>query len=482
MIMLEPRLELKIGSPIKALDGACGHVQQVILDPQDGRIVALVVWPGVLSDYPVVVPTECVANATDDEVQLKISRAQVVALPGFGTEVELGVGGQHYDVDDKSVATRDGTGGESKYISDATRPALALRAGQQVLCSEGHAGNVTLLRLSPQGWVRHLVMHLGHLPGRQVIVPVEWVCKVDQHHVYLAADLHALDGLPDYRRDDDIAAEVGRALWEDDVLRQTDYHEIAYTVNDGVVTLNGHVMTSAIKARARWAIRSVEGVLRVENHLISDDELEILVAQTLGHDVHVRKQSVYVHARHGVISLCGEVISAAMRAAAEECAASVPQVRGVVNHIKAPGIVEAEDQRVLQPRAGQEVYTDDGLIGHVERVILSPRNRRVTAFVMYIEFPDPTGSEPHGLPDEMSHAVRERQVVVPIAMVRLVNASGVELRAGSTEVAHCKQFDLTSFVSPFAGWRPPYPYRCTDVLLDPGKNMKTEQSNNMVQE
>jgi hypothetical protein len=67
-------------------------------------------------------------------------------------------------------------------------------------------------------------------------------------------------------------------------------------------------------------------------------------------------------------------------------------------------------------------------------------------------------------------------------MVRLVNASGVELRAGSTEVAHCKQFDLTSFVSPSAGWRPPYPYRCTDVLLDPGKNVKNEQSNNMVQE
>ena len=70
-------------------------------------------------------------------------------------------------------------------------------------------------------------------------------------------------------------------------------------------------------------------------------------------------------------------------------AASVPQVRGIVNDIRAPGItVDPEEQKILEPSIGREVFATDILLGEVERVIINPHNRRVTSFVAHGNFPD----------------------------------------------------------------------------------------------
>jgi len=256
-------------------------------------------------------------------------------------------------------------------------------------------------------------------------------------------------------------------LWADDIVRATDYYEIDISVNAGRVTLNGHTQTSEIKARAERAAHSARGVLGVENRLVVDDELMMEVAQALAHDARTRGQIIGVCARHGVISLNGAVGSAGVRTAAEECAARVPRVRAVVNYLRAPGVeVDAEDQRVLQPGRGCAVYASDMPIGRVERVIINPRNRRVTAIIVHGELPDLTCDSSDQLPINLSQ--QTRRVVIPVSPRQMVTTS-VSLNITSVEAARCPDFDLASYVLPAANWRPPYPYRREDVLFEKEK-------------
>jgi osmotically-inducible protein OsmY/sporulation protein YlmC with PRC-barrel domain len=433
-MMIEQTWEVKIGSPVLATDGNYGRLEQVILDPHHERVIALAVRKtGLVNPQTVVVPQAAVAAATADEVHLNMSREQAAALPAY----------------------RPDTGSAPSVFG--------LQAGWQVFCRNEPAGPVSLALLDSNGRVNGFVMHIGHMPGRNVIVPVDWVDKVEQHNAYLNVDRGALKDQPDYYPDDVIASEVNDALWADDMIRATDYHEIGISVHVGRVTLKGHTQTSGIKTRAEQAARSTPGVLGIENQLVVDDELVMEVAQALARNARTRGQLIRVYARHGVISLNGEVGSAEIRAAAEECA-GLPRVRAVVNYLRAPGVaVDVEDQRVLQPARGCAVYASDMPIGHVERVIINPHNRRVTAMVVQGELPDLTSNQLDQLPINLPQ--QARRMVIPIRAIQLVTTS-VSLNLTSLEAAHCLEFDPASYALPAAQWQPPYPYRWDDVLFE----------------
>jgi osmotically-inducible protein OsmY len=125
--------------------------------------------------------------------------------------------------------------------------------------------------------------------------------------------------------DDELKMDVVEALWNDDLLRRVDLPFVRVTVQDGIVTLEGNVVTGIHRLRAEEIVRKVPGVLDVQNHLIGDEELEIAVAQALGRDERTRRQLIRVRAVQGIVRLAGEVT-----AAAEEVAAHVPGVREVV--------------------------------------------------------------------------------------------------------------------------------------------------------
>ncbi len=479
--MAQSRWEVKIGSPVMATDGECGCLQRLVLDPHQERVVALLVRQrGMAISHTFVVPEEEVADATENEVRLKLSREQVDALPEYKPDRTLVVKDRWYKADKESYAVRGMQGLEIGYSPTAQQPgkledqlarperadlALELRAGHQVFCSDGHVGKVSLVLLDPQGRVKGFVMHAGHLPGRNLIVPVAWVHEVDRQNVHLSVEKHALENLADYSPDFVLAAEVENALWANEILRVTDYKGINVTVENGIVILRGHVVTPSNRYRAEDAARSVSGVLGIENHLVVDEGLVVKVAQALGADKRTCLENVFVGAQSGVIILNGEVASAPIREAAEEVAASVPQVRGVVNYLRAPQVVvDPEKQQVLQPPIGREVYATDMFLGCVERVIIDPHNRRVTAFVTSGNFTELLHADERGLLDE--NPQRERHIVVPVCAVVYETDSSVLLAISTGEAAQSRDFNPANFVSPPEGWQPPYPYHWEDVLFE----------------
>jgi osmotically-inducible protein OsmY/uncharacterized protein YrrD len=443
--MVEPRWEVKIESPVTATDGDYGCLQQLLVDPGQERVVGLLVRPrGWLPYHPVVIPENVIADASENEVRLNISREQVEALPEYLPDSEFVVNGRNYEVEDEL---------------------LLIRAGQRVFCRDESAGWVALLLLEPGGRVTGFVLHTGPLIGRNLIVPITWIHQVDGNCVYLSVERKDLQGLHDYGLDDALTVEAKHALWSDEILRNTDYQQIGVSVEDGIVKLRGHVISMMNKTRAERAASSVVGVLGLENDLVLDQDLANGVAQALGNDENTRFAQVSVGVQNGFITLNGRVDRADIREAAEAIAASVPQVRGVINYIQAPNVaIDPKEGQVWQPLIGKEVCATDMQLGHVERVIIDPRNRRVTAFVVRGYFPDPQDKDAYRLPGEEPQ--QERSVVIPIDTVRYATDSSVLLKVSGAEAALYRSFEPADFISPSTGWTSPYPYRWEQVLFD----------------
>ncbi len=265
----------------------------------------------------------------------------------------------------------------------------------------------------------------------------------------------ALPGTRQHVRPDcDIQVEAERAIRQDSVLHGT-ADQVDVLVNGGIAYLSGYVASATHKARAESDVCRVKGVKQVENHLFSDDELRMLVAQELACNADLSHYLFEVRSTRGFIRLDGQVNSADLANAAENLAASVGGVRAVVNCLRCPDRTNVPaNERVLVPGVGQEVYASDGRLGRVERVIVDAGDRQLAAVAVDARFGP--------WPDD-----RERHILVPIAGIRNVNASGVELNITSDEAAHCLEFDPKAFITPDPDAQLPYGYLCSEVLLEP---------------
>ena len=107
-------------------------------------------------------------------------------------------------------------------------------------------------------------------------------------------------------------------------------------MKNGAVYLYGHIV-SVTTRRVISAVRTIPGILRIDNNLVLDDRLTLEVATSLGELEHTYACKFFTGASHGVISLNGIVSDENVKLLAEKCAASHPQVRGVINNVQVSG-------------------------------------------------------------------------------------------------------------------------------------------------
>jgi len=137
---------------------------------------------------------------------------------------------------------------------------------------------------------------------------------------------------PSQKTDAAIKGLVDRAIWKDDVLRAIESHEIEVRVKNGVVYLNGHIVSTTSQNRIQNAMRAIPGLLAIQNNLVLDDKLTHEVARSLGSLEHTYGCKFFTGASHGVISLNGMVSDENVKLLAEKCVSSNPNVRGVINN------------------------------------------------------------------------------------------------------------------------------------------------------
>src|SRR5512135_857162 len=137
--------------------------------------------------------------------------------------------------------------------------------------------------------------------------------------------------------DRQIAAEVNKKLQDDSKLRQ-----VQATVDDGLVTLSGHVSVYDSKEKAERKARQVKRVSGVRNLIavqtanVSDAELFDRLARQLVYDGFGRSNTfnyLALDVRNGVVTVRGQVHDQGARKSALDIVRNQEGVRGVVDRI-----------------------------------------------------------------------------------------------------------------------------------------------------
>jgi hypothetical protein len=219
-----------------------------------------------------------------------------------------------------------------------------------------------------------------------------------------------------------------------------------------------------MSAGAEKAALRADGIWKVVNGLAIDSEMTLAISRAIGNDPRTRKARVFVGVNNGFVTLTGDAPDLAGRSAVQEQAVAIPKVRGVLNSIRVPGMEQhVEDQRALQPAIGAGIYAPDITIGKVEKVVINPENRLVTAILANAVLPDPAQMGSNWLWQE--HFYSERRIIIPIEAVRRLTSTSVFLKEKAVTVAGFDDFDPAVYLPSPEDWEPPYPYKRTDILL-----------------
>jgi osmotically-inducible protein OsmY len=269
---------------------------------------------------------------------------------------------------------------------------------------------------------------------------------------------------PTEKTDAALKASIERALEHDDILRAIEYDEVDVYAKNGIVYLHGHIVNTNSRRRIENAIRSIPGILGMQNNLVLDDKLTLEVAGSLGELEHLYDCKFFTGASHGVISLNGDVRDEKVKLLAEQRAASHPNVRGVINNVHVSGTEqELQDQPFLQPTIGEIVYFLDWTSAVVKQVIINPNNRRVVAMILRGQF----AIQPQEIKSTNSAQAQppERLFVVPMDLIRYMTKVSGFLNINSNEQKRYMDFDPTHFSTPKNDWIAPHPYCPNDVLF-----------------
>lgn len=188
-----------------------GFLERVVLNPESNVITHIVVRNGpLLNKEDKVLPIELVTDTTEDLVLLQADAATVESMPLFeerqivGEEQSVGM----LASSDHPVAMpvdRPLIDVEDTYITEAVQNipegTVAMKAGAKIITADGeNLGHVErILADSSVNQITHLLISRGIFSKDVKVIPIRWVLKIGEDHVYLNVNkdsVEGLDGIP----------------------------------------------------------------------------------------------------------------------------------------------------------------------------------------------------------------------------------------------------------------------------------------------
>lgn len=164
----------------------------------------------------------------------------------------------------------------------------------------------------------------------------------DLHAILLSCERRRFLALPRYVPDDELQLAVFDALRTFNPLRYTSVRytpvrSIEIQVRDGVVRLSGHVANELHRRESTRRAAGMPGVLRVEDRLVTDEQLRDDVALAMRPHPELQPSRVRISGNLGAVLLEGAVDSPRDVALAISVAAAVPGVTAVESRLTSPG-------------------------------------------------------------------------------------------------------------------------------------------------
>jgi osmotically-inducible protein OsmY len=255
--------------------------------------------------------------------------------------------------------------------------------------------------------------------------------------------------LPVYS-DDSIQSEIWKKVCQYGEIRALETDSFSVSVKKGSVLLTGHVSKKYHRDLIEEIACTIPGVHAVHNKLVVDSDLIIQVAQALSKDERTHSLILPVGCSHGWVRLGGEVSGRDLQITAEEIAAQVTSVRGVLSRPRLIGENPEPERRAIQPQIQAKMYDYNGQEGVVTQVVIQPRNRLVTHVVVNIS-------------DFCDGKFVFHEYLVPVDAMELVNKESILLKRNGPPLNAFPAFEPSDYLLASSDWQPPYPYAVGDV-------------------
>ncbi|HSL44501.1 MAG TPA: BON domain-containing protein [Anaerolineales bacterium] len=242
-----------------------------------------------------------------------------------------------------------------------------------------------------------------------------------------------------------IPAEIWKAARQHDGIRALDIDSFSVSVQDSFVLLTGHLSRKSHRDLIEEIACSTPGVNAVHNNLVVDSDLTIQVAERLSMDERTRRFIFPVGSAHGWVRLGGVVPRRELQMAAEQIAAQVPFVRGVLSRPRVIGEYPETERRPIQPQIQAKVYDYNRQEGVVTQVVVQPRNRLVTHAVVSAS----------GFHDGRFLFY---EYLVPVEAMEVVNKESIFLKRKGPHLNAFPAFKKSDYPLAPSDWEPPYPY------------------------
>ncbi len=165
-------------------------------------------------------------------------------------------------------------------------------------------------------------------------VPEALVSTFSEQAVHLRVTKAEYLRLPLFLPEGEVVENVYRSLRRSTPLRMYGTSSIEVSVTDGLVKLAGHLPNDRLRDEAIRAASRADGVIRVENQIVIDEELESVVARALTRHPSLQPSKVLVSAELGAVTLGGELETAQQVHLAVSEAERVPGVVRVDNRLR----------------------------------------------------------------------------------------------------------------------------------------------------
>ena len=265
--------------------------------------------------------------------------------------------------------------------------------------------------------------------------------------------------------DDSILAEIWKAVHRYKVIRALEMGSFSISVQEGRVLLTGHVSKKYHHDLVEEIACSIPGVSSVDNKLVVDTDLIIKVSQALSKDERTRHFILPVGCAHGWVRLGGEVPRRELQIAAEERAAQVPFVRGVLSRPDVVGEDREIERQPIQPQIQAKVFDYNRQEGMVTQVVIQPRNRLVTHVVVSAN-------------DFNEGKFVLHEYLVSVEAMDVVDQDSVLLKRNGPPLNAFPTFEQSDYPSAPLDWQPPYPYAAEEVRWPCEESEKAENKSN----
>lgn len=192
---------LRFDAEIRCLDGRCGRLQKVVLEPRSAEVTHLIVRIG--DGREVVLPMAMVGRLGPKGIVLKVGADELKDLPDYlSTDYCLpssdmaapyGEGCAILPLPDLGVFNPGPLRIEHHHIPAGE---VAITEGLPVLCTDGSCGRIEEVLVDPDHErATGFVIRKGFLFPHDVSVPLSWVSAVDDDGVHLKASRDQLEKL-----------------------------------------------------------------------------------------------------------------------------------------------------------------------------------------------------------------------------------------------------------------------------------------------